>query len=78
MGHSTDNKATLNDARLNNNQKIVIGNSFQDESQSSPRLKSIGFNDGVPPIVEPSDKDEFTRRKSVVNKDFTGPGECKV
>ena len=73
MGHSTDNKATLNDtARLNNNQKIVIGNSFQDESQCSPRLKSIGFNDGVPPIVKPSDKDEFTRRKSVVNKDFTG------
>ena len=55
-----------------NNQPIILANSYCQNS-SPLSQKSISFDGKVPPIVDPTEKRQiYSRRQSVVTKDFTG------
>ena len=56
---------------------IVVGHAYNADHDSSPPYleKGISFEENIPPIVTPPNKEEFNRRQSVVTKDFTGKKE---
>ena len=66
MGHSADNSSV--------NEQYSNQQNMGQEVYTPSRLKSISFDGDVPPIVEPTNKEEFTRRQSVVAKDFMSSG----
>ena len=66
MGHTADNSSV--NEQYNNQQNMG------QELYSPTRLKSISFDGDVPTIVEPSNREEFSRRQSVVAKDFMSSG----